>query len=41
VFDKIITFTVTKPMYQQLSALNETSFLVKPFWQDLKKARGK
>jgi len=37
----IIAFTVTKPMYQQLCALNETSFLVKPFWQDLMKARGK
>jgi len=37
----IIAFTVTKPMYQQLCALDETSFLVKPFWQDLKKARGK
>ena len=37
----IMAFTVTKPMYQQLSALDETSFLDKPFWQDLKKARGR
>ena len=37
----IMAFTVTKPMYQQLCALDETSFLDKPFWQDLKKARGR
>ncbi|MDH3358223.1 MAG: hypothetical protein OET81_09155 [Desulfobacteraceae bacterium] len=36
-----MAFTVTKPMYQQLCALDETSFLEKPFWQDLKKARRK
>jgi len=37
----IIAFTVTKPMYQQLCELDENSFLEKPFWHDLKKARGK
>ena len=37
----IMAFTVTKPMYQRLCALDETSFLDKPFWQDLKKARGR
>jgi len=35
----IIAFSVTKPMYKQLCALDEDSFLEKPFWQDLKKAR--
>ncbi len=37
----IMAFTVTKPMYKQLCSLDETSFLDKPFWNDLKKAREK
>jgi len=36
----ILAFTVTKPMFEQLCALDERSFLYKPFWQRLKKARG-
>lgn len=36
----ILAFTVTKPMFEQLCALDEKSFLYKPFWQRLKKARG-
>jgi hypothetical protein len=35
----ILAFTVTKSMYEKLCALDETSFLDKPFWKDLKKAR--
>ena len=34
-----LAFTVTKPMFEQLCALDEKSFLYKPFWSDLKKAR--
>lgn len=37
----IMAFTVTKPLYKQLCSLDETSFLDKPFWKDLKKAREK
>jgi len=37
----IMAFTVNKPMYKQLCSLDETSFLDKPFWRDLKKAREK
>jgi hypothetical protein len=37
---EILAFTVTKPMYEQLCALDEHSFLGKPFWQEVKKARG-
>ncbi len=37
----IMAFTVTKPMYKQLCSLDETSFLEKSFWKDLKKARKK
>ena len=37
---ELIAFTVTKPMFEQLCALDETSFLYKRFWQDLRKARG-
>ncbi|MDZ7270385.1 MAG: DUF169 domain-containing protein [candidate division KSB1 bacterium] len=33
-------FTVTKPMFERLCALDERSFLFKPFWQRLLKARG-
>jgi hypothetical protein len=36
----ILCFTVTKPMFQQLCALDEKSFLYKPFWKRLCKARG-
>jgi hypothetical protein len=36
----IFTFTVTKSMFRQLCALDERSFLYKPFLQRLKKARG-
>ena len=35
----ILAFTVTKPMFEQLCKLNEKSFLYKPFWKNLKKAR--
>ena len=37
----ILAFTVTKPMFQQLCALDERSFLYKPFWKRLRKAREK
>ena len=36
----ILAFTVTKPMFQQLCELDEHSFLYKPFWNNLRKARG-
>jgi hypothetical protein len=36
----ILAFTMTKPMYEQLCALDEKSFLNKPFWQRVRKARG-
>ena len=36
----ILAFTVTKPMFEQLCQLDEKSFLHKPFWQNLRKARG-
>ena len=36
----ILAFTVTKPMFKQLCELDERSFLYKPFWEDLIKARG-
>jgi len=36
----ILAFTVTKPMFEQLCRLDEKSFLYKPFWQNLRKARG-
>lgn len=35
----IMAFTVTKPLYKQFCSLDENSFLDKPFWKDLKKAR--
>lgn len=35
----ILAFTVTKPMFEQLCALDEQSFLHKPFWKRLRKAR--
>lgn len=36
----LLAFTVTRPMYEQLCGLGEESFLSKPFWKDLRKARG-
>lgn len=36
----ILTFTVTKPMFELLCQLDERSFLYKPFWKNLTKARG-
>ena len=36
----ILALTVNKPMYRQLCELDENSFLYKPFWKRLKKARG-
>ena len=38
---EILLFTVTKPMFEQLCALDERSFLYKPFWKRLVKAREK
>ena len=35
----LLAFTVTKPMFARLCSLDERSFLYKPFWQRLKKAR--
>lgn len=35
----IIAFTVTRTMYEQLCALDENSFLDKPFWKDVLKKR--
>ena len=34
-----LAFTVTVPMYRQLCALDEKSFLHKPFWRNLQRAR--
>ena len=36
----ILAFTVTKPMFKQLCELDERSFLYKPFWKNLRRARG-
>ena len=36
----ILAFTVTKVMYERLCGLDEKSFLYKPFWKNLQKARG-
>lgn len=35
----ILAFTVTRPMYEQFCTLDEKSFLGKPFWRELQKAR--
>jgi hypothetical protein len=35
----VLALTVTKPMFEQLCALDENSFLYKPFWRNLRKAR--
>ena len=37
----ILALTVNKPMYEQLCELDENSFLYKPFWRKLRKARGR
>ncbi|MDD5722231.1 MAG: DUF169 domain-containing protein [Syntrophales bacterium] len=37
---ELLAFTVTRPMYEQLCGLGEESFLYKPFWKNLRKARG-
>lgn len=37
---EILALTVNKPMYKQLCELDENSFLYKPFWRRLKRARG-
>ena len=34
-----LALTVTKPMFEQLCELDEHSFLHKPFWRNLRKAR--
>jgi len=36
----ILAFTVTRPMFKQLCALDKRSFLYKPFLKRLRKARG-
>lgn len=36
----LLAFTVTVPMFEQLCSLDERSFLHKPFWRKLSKARG-
>lgn len=35
----VLAFTVTRPLFTQLCELDENSFLHKPFWNNLKKAR--
>ena len=35
-----LAFTVTKSLFEQLCELDEKSFLYKPFWENLRKARG-
>ncbi len=36
----LLAFTVTKPMFERLCRLDQTRFFYKPFWQNLRKARG-
>jgi hypothetical protein len=36
---EIMAFTVTRPMFERLCSLDERSFLFKPFWRQLQKAR--
>jgi hypothetical protein len=36
----ILALTMTKPMFERICSIGEDSFLHKPFWQDLVKARG-
>ena len=35
----ILAFTVTRPMFERLCRLGESSFLYKPFWRNLRRAR--
>ncbi len=35
----ILALTVTKPMFERICSLDRNSFLYKPFWKDLVKAR--
>jgi hypothetical protein len=35
----VLAFTVTRPMFEQLCALDERSFLHKDFWKRLRAAR--
>jgi hypothetical protein len=37
----VLAFTVTKPLFERLCSLDERSFLHKPFWARLQKARQK
>ncbi len=37
---ELLALTATRPMYEQLCALDERSFLAKPFWKQLRQARG-
>ncbi len=37
---QVMAFTVTKPMFARLCALDESSFLYKPFLKNLRRARG-
>jgi len=34
----VLSLVVTKPLFERLCALDEGSFLYKPFWRDLLKA---
>ncbi len=36
---EILAFTLTRPLFERLCALDEQSFLCKPFWRALTKAR--
>jgi hypothetical protein len=36
-----LAFTVNRPMFERLCALDEKSFLHKPFWKGLERARGR
>lgn len=36
-----LAFTVNRPLFQRLCALDEKSFLNKPFWKSLQSARGR
>lgn len=38
---ELLAFTVTRPMYEELCALDETSFLARPFWQRVREARAR
>ncbi len=36
---EMVAFSVTKPMFERMCTLDERSFLYKPFWERLRKAR--